>query len=88
MKKSTLAIFYLFLAFTLWGSLYVVSKYVLGKLPTFTISFIRFLLAFLFLSLISFGSKEKLERRHLPYVLCIGFVGYFLSVSAQLLERV
>ncbi len=51
-STSTIAYFYLLITFVLWGSLYVVSKYVLGKLPTFTISFIRFLLAFLFLTLV------------------------------------
>lgn len=36
----------LILTFVLWGSLYVVSKYILGRLPTFTISFLRFSIAF------------------------------------------
>ena len=48
----------LLLTFTLWGSLYVVSRYVLGKLGAFTISFCRFTIAFLTLSLI-LGKKRK-----------------------------
>ena len=77
--------FYLILTFVLWGSNYVVSKYVVGQLPAFTISFLRFFLSFLFLSLISKKPEKKLERNHLPYVFCIGFGGYFISVGAQLL---
>lgn len=85
----------LLLTFTLWGSLYVVSKFVLGRLPAFTISFLRFLLAFGFLTLADKWrprpaqtaprSSQRLARRHIPYILCIGFAGYFLAVGAQLL---
>lgn len=76
---------YLLITFTLWGSLYVVSKYVLGKLPTFTISFLRFTLAFLFLTFLAPTPSKKLIRPHIPYVICIGFAGYFIAVGAQLL---
>lgn len=81
----TNAYFYLVITFVLWGSLYVVSKYVVGKLPTFTISFLRFLLAFLFLLLIAKKPEKRIAKKHLPYVFCIGFVGYFIAVGAQLL---
>lgn len=76
---------YLLLTFVLWGSLYVVSKYVLNHLPVFTVSFFRFLLAFAFLTLIDRHPKKKLEKRHFPYVLLIGFGGYFIAVGAQLM---
>lgn len=84
-KKSVKGYLYLLITFTLWGSLYVVSKYVLGKLPTFTISFFRFLLAFLFLAILTPKPSQKLAREHIPYIICIGFTGYFISVGAQLL---
>ena len=76
---------YLLLTFFLWGSLYVVSKFVLGKLPPFTLAFVRFLLAFAALSVIDMHPQKKLDRKHYPYVLLIGFGGYFISVGAQLL---
>ena len=76
---------YLLLTFTLWGSLYVVSKFVLGKLPVFTISFLRFLLASAALSVIDRHPGKKLEKRHYPYVLLIGIGGYFIAVGSQLL---
>ena len=84
-SEKTKGYIYLLLTFTLWGSLYVVSKYVLGKLPPFTISFLRFLLAFAALSVIDRHPGKKLERRHYPYVLLIGIGGYFIAVGAQLL---
>lgn len=47
----------------LWGSLYVVSQFVLGKIPTFTVAMFRYLIAFIALSLISLKSeKEKIEK--------------------------
>ena len=87
-RSASTAYVYLFITFVLWGSLYVVSKYVLGKLPAFTISFCRFLLAFLFLTLVdrlagktsSGGKKKKLEPGHFRYVILIGFGGYFIAV--------
>lgn len=83
--SSVQGYFFLLLTVTLWGSLYVVSKYTLGKLPTFTISFIRFILAFLFLFILAPKPSKKLAREHVPYILCIGFVGYFIAIGAQLL---
>lgn len=76
---------YLFLTFVLWGSLYVVSKYTLGKLPPFTISFVRFVIAFLTLCVLQGKTKKKMDRRDYKYVLLIGGAGYFIAVGAQLL---
>ena len=60
MKKSYV---YLLTTFMLWGSLYVVSQFVLGKIPTFTVAMFRYLIAFIALSLISLKSeKEKIEN--------------------------
>lgn len=76
---------YLILTFTLWGSLYVVSKYVLGRLPTFTISFVRFLLAFLALAVLAGRTETKIEKKDYKYIVLIGGAGYFIAVGAQLL---
>lgn len=83
MKKSYL---YLVTTFMLWGSLYVVSQFVLGKIPTFTVAMFRYLIAFIALSLISFKSKkEKIEKSDYKYFFIMGFIGYFISVDCQLL---
>ena len=76
---------FLIITFILWGSLYVVSKYVLGKMPTFTISFLRFVLAFLALSIITGKTEKKIEKQDYKYILLIGVAGYFIAVGAQLL---
>ena len=83
MKKSYV---YLLTTFMLWGSLYVVSQFVLGKIPTFTVTMFRYLIAFIALSLISLKSeKEKIEKSDYKYFFIMGFIGYFISVDCQLL---
>ena len=83
MKKSYV---YLLTTFMLWGSLYVVSQFVLGKIPTFTVAMFRYLIAFIALSLISLKSeKEKIEKSDYKYFFIMGFIGYFISVDCQLL---
>lgn len=83
--KDKKAYLYLIITFTLWGSLYVVSKYVLGKMPTFTISLVRFIVAFMTLSIIRGRSHVKIEKKDYKYILIIGTIGYFVAVGAQLL---
>ena len=83
MNKSYL---YLMTTFMLWGSLYVVSQFVLGKIPTFTVAMFRYLIAFIALSFISLKSKkEKIEKSEYKYFFIMGFIGYFISVDCQLL---
>lgn len=86
MKKKTTAYFYLLITFFAWGSLYVVSKFVLGKVPPFTVSFIRYLIAGTALFFILKKRKHgKIEKQDYKYIFLIGFVGYTLATSAQLL---
>ena len=81
MNKSYL---YLMTTFMLWGSLYVVSQFVLGKIPTFTVAMFRYLIAFIALSFISLKSKkEKIEKSDYKYFFIMGFIGYFISVISR-----
>ena len=65
----------------LWGSLYVVSQFVLGKIPTFTVAMFRYLIAFIALSLISLKSeKEKIEKSF-----CIQEKTRFYAISCNFL---
>lgn len=74
------------ITFCAWGSLYVVSKFVLGKVPPITILFLRYLLAgFALLFILRKGSSNKIQHEDYKFIFLIGFVGYFLSVGAQLL---
>ena len=89
MKKSKTGLYYgaLLLVFTIWGSLYVVSKYALGKIPAFTLIFLRSLVAsaalLAYLRLRGIGTKVAKEDRR--YFLLAGAGGYFLSVGLQTL---
>lgn len=75
----------LILVFALWGSLYVVSKSVLMVLPTFTVAFFRFVVAYITLFAISGGKKINIERKDTRYVIMIAALGYFAGVSLQLI---
>jgi drug/metabolite transporter (DMT)-like permease len=78
---------YLFLMITVcaWGSLYVVGKFVLGYVPPFTVLFIRYLIASIFLIVFLKRSKpKKIERKDYKYIFFIGAVGYFLGIGSQM----
>lgn len=87
MKNSkNIAYLYLLLVFSIWGSLYVVSKFVLGKIPTFTILFLRFFIASILLSFMLRKKKfKKIEKKDYKYIAFFGIGGYFISVGAQLI---
>jgi len=86
MENRTKAYLYLLITFFSWGSLYVVSKFVLGKIPIFTISFLRYGIAGIVLFIILKQKKLKtIEKQDYKYVFLIGFLGYFVAISAQLL---
>lgn len=84
MKKN--GYLYLLVTFILWGSLYVVSKAVLDRLPVFTVSFLRFAIGgtSLFL-LIRRRTLPRIEKRDYIYVALIGVVGYFIALGAQIM---
>lgn len=85
-KKNKWAYLYLLITFCAWGSLYVVSKFVLGKVPTFTVSFLRYIIAGVILFFILKRRKpKKIESQDYKYVFLIGFLGYFLSMGVQFL---
>lgn len=87
MKKiHSSAYIYLLITFFLWGSLYVVSKFVLGRIPTFTVALLRFVIAYITLSvLVSGKDKIQLQKEDIKYIFLIGFFGYTIAVGAQLI---
>lgn len=87
MSEKNRSYLYLLVTFFLWGSLYVVSKYVLGKMPTFTVAFGRYLIAFAALTLMTARRPEKvkIDKADYKYIFIIGFLGYSVSVGMQLI---
>lgn len=86
MKREKAGYIYLLLVFVIWGSLYVVSKIVLNKLPVLTVSFLRFLIAGSVMGIILWRKgPAKIQKQDFRYILLLGIVGYFLAAVAQLI---
>ncbi len=88
MEKSTRTRAYLYLLtnFSLWGCLYVLSKFVLDKLPLFTVACLRYVIAVaVLLTVVHVRKLGKIEKGDWKYVFMVGFLGYFLSLGAQLI---
>jgi len=85
-SKNKMAYIYLLITFFAWGSLYVISKFVLDKIPVVTVSFIRYVIAGTVLYFILKQRKLKaIQQQDYKYVFLIGFLGYFVSMATQLL---
>lgn len=80
---------YLSLAASIWGGMYVVSKYVLHYVPPLTLVWIRFVIAFLvlyfLLKLLNRRKVKHAQRTFKDWLLIgwIGFIGYFISITCQ-----
>ncbi|HBQ87092.1 MAG TPA: EamA family transporter [Syntrophomonas sp.] len=89
MKNTVLGAIYLSLAASIWGGMYVVSKYVLKFIPPFTLVWLRYAIAFVFLYLIlrlvqrRTGTCARIDRKGWLLLGWIGFIGYFVSISCQ-----
>lgn len=87
--NKTLAYVFLTVTVSAWGSLYVVSKFVLNQVPAFTVLFIRYLISgtalLIFLQTRKNSTSKKIDPRDYKYFIFVGVVGYFLGIGAQLL---
>nr|WP_092073269.1 DMT family transporter [Dendrosporobacter quercicolus]NSL49954.1 DMT family transporter [Dendrosporobacter quercicolus DSM 1736]SDM56345.1 Threonine/homoserine efflux transporter RhtA [Dendrosporobacter quercicolus] len=71
-------------AASIWGGMYVASKYVLAVVPPFTLMAIRYIIAFIVLAIICRYNRISLIPRTNKFILFqIGFFGYFLSIAGQ-----
>jgi drug/metabolite transporter (DMT)-like permease len=71
-------------AASIWGGMYVVSKYVLAFLPPLTLVGLRLAIAAVVLSGLAAGSRAGLAPRSgLPRLLLCGVVGFGISLTAQ-----
>ncbi|MEA1959933.1 MAG: EamA family transporter [Bacillota bacterium] len=89
MKNTVLGAICLSLAASIWGSMYVVSKYVLDFIPPMTLVWLRYVIAFVVLYAIikvaqrKTNTSTKLSKKDWLLLAWIGFIGYFVSISCQ-----
>ncbi|PET98855.1 DMT family transporter [Bacillus cereus] len=89
MKQTILGAICLSLAASIWGGMYVVSKYVLDFIPPLTLVWLRFIIAFVvlygILKLAEKKQKKKVNIRKKDWLLFawMGFIGYFISITCQ-----
>lgn len=89
MKQTLFGAICLSLAASIWGSMYVVSKYILDFVPPLTLVWLRFVIAFVFLfcilKIIKRKQKRKIviEKKDWLLFAWIGFIGYFISITFQ-----
>ncbi|MCU0095973.1 DMT family transporter [Bacillus sp. OR9] len=89
MKQTILGAICLSLAASIWGGMYVVSKYVLDFIPPLTLVWLRFIIAFVVLySILKIAEKKQKKKvtiRKKDWLLFawIGFIGYFISITCQ-----
>ncbi|HDR4421817.1 TPA: DMT family transporter [Bacillus cereus] len=89
MKQTILGAICLSLAASIWGGMYVVSKYVLDFIPPLTLVWLRFIIAFVvlyaILKIAEKKQKKKVTIRKKDWLLFawIGFIGYFISITCQ-----
>ncbi|PFV69519.1 EamA family transporter [Bacillus sp. AFS059628] len=89
MKQTILGAICLSLAASIWGGMYVVSKYVLDFISPLTLVWLRFIIAFVVLYAILKIAEKKQEKKvtilKKDWLLFawIGFIGYFISITCQ-----
>ncbi|KXY05486.1 MULTISPECIES: DMT family transporter [unclassified Bacillus cereus group] len=89
MRQTILGAICLSLAASIWGGMYVVSKYVLDFIPPLTLVWLRFIIAFVVLYMILKIAEKKQKKtvtiRKKDWLLFawIGFIGYFISITCQ-----
>ena len=89
MKQTILGAICLSLAASIWGGMYVVSKYALDFIPPLTLVWLRFIIAFVVLYMILKITEKKQKKtvtiRKKDWLLFawIGFIGYFISITCQ-----
>lgn len=80
MKQTILGAICLSLAASIWGGMYVVSKYVLDFIPPLTLVWLRFIIAFVVLYVI-LKTTEKSKRKKYPSTKKIGY--YLLGLDSS-----
>lgn len=85
MKPSLLGAVCLALAASIWGSVYVVSKYVMETVEPLVLIWLRYLIAVASLAVAVWWRKLplKVAWRDMKWVAAVGVIGYFISIWTQ-----
>lgn len=89
MKQNFIGAICLSLAASMWGGMYVVSKYVLDYIPPLTLVWVRYVIAFVFLFVVlkmihlKNGNRTVIKKSDWLLLAWIGFIGYFVSIAFQ-----
>ncbi|WP_139489028.1 DMT family transporter [Brevibacillus dissolubilis] len=89
MKSTGAGAICLSLAASIWGGMYVVSKYVMDYVPPITLMWLRYAVAFCVLyALVKLAQRKTatsvhIEKKDWWMFAWIGFIGYFVSICLQ-----
>ena len=85
MKPSVLGAIYLAGAASIWGSVYVVSKYLMETVEPLVLIWLRYLIAILFLGGAVLIKRIPLAvaKQDIKWIVAVGTIGYFLSIWTQ-----
>lgn len=89
MKQNLIGAMCLALAASMWGGMYVVSKYVLDYIPPLTLVWVRYVIAFTLLFIVlkiietKNGNCTVITKSDWFLLAWIGFIGYFVSIAFQ-----
>lgn len=84
-RTSYVGPLYLILATTIWGSMYVVSKVVLGVVPPVLLVWWRYVVALIALAVMGVLTRQswRIDRSHVKSIVAVGLIGYVISIAAQ-----
>src|SRR5690242_13082242 len=83
-RPSLIGYAFLAAAASIWGGMYVVSKYTLSFIPPFTLLWLRYLTGFAVLwFMVRQGGMVQPFSRDRRLFMTIGLVGYVISVGLQ-----
>jgi drug/metabolite transporter (DMT)-like permease len=87
MNQRYLGAFFMALAASIWGGMYVVSKIVLEVIPPLELVWLRYVVALIALGAMALLTRQswRIRWRHVPLVLAIGVIGYAVSIWTQFL---
>ncbi|MCE7791515.1 DMT family transporter [Salipaludibacillus sp. CUR1] len=89
MNRTLLGVLCLSLAGSLWGGLFVFTKYVLDYIPLFTLIWLRYMIGFLVLYFLlkwhqkKYGQRKSYTKNDWLVLIRLGFIGYCVTIVGQ-----